>query len=88
MIWDQIQESWKLKEKFVFQWLKVTGDNRVRNRSAGRCLGTAKGTCSRSRFTRTTVKSGASFRCTPAVDFNLQARPMRDPVGHQDDEYR
>jgi len=28
MNWDQIQVSWKqLKEKFVFQWFKVTHDN-------------------------------------------------------------
>jgi hypothetical protein len=28
MIWDLIQASWKqLKEKFVFQWFRVTDDN-------------------------------------------------------------
>jgi hypothetical protein len=28
MNWDQIQVSWKqLKEKFVFQWFRVTDDN-------------------------------------------------------------
>jgi len=28
MIWDLIQVSWKqLKEKFVFQWFRVTDDN-------------------------------------------------------------
>ena len=28
MVWDQIQVSWKqLKEKFVFQWFRVTDDN-------------------------------------------------------------
>ncbi len=31
MNWDQIQVSWKqLKQKFVFQWFRTTGDgNRV-----------------------------------------------------------
>lgn len=28
MSWDQIQVTWKqLKEKFVFQWFRVTDDN-------------------------------------------------------------
>jgi hypothetical protein len=69
MKWDQIQVSWKrLKEKFIFQWFRMTDDNGKGLELIGAVMsGDGQSDAQPTAIRPTIAEIGASFRYTLAA---------------------